>query len=328
MPRRPAAGKRAIANGRLRVGNEWNAISIIARSQTHPLKAVCELTENALDARATVVVIVRHRARGHFFLEVIDDGGGVARGADGLPDFNRIATHVCDSMKRHLDERERQGIHGEFGIGLLSFWSLGEELRMISAGQDDRLYEMRLARGKRTYAVEAVRGRLAAGGTRVIVGPLLPATRGVVTGEKLQRYLAEELRNRIRNSGAKVLIQDRVARRELTVEPREYQGERLALPPRLATEMGDLTVELYFRPEGTVEARQGVAVCKDGTRVLRDLAELDQFAHPPGSTGTSKACLISRRSTWRRERAAALFPTRDSRRSRAPCGLLKPTWCA
>ena len=44
--------KRTTKRGNLRIGNQWNAITIIARSQTHPLKAVCELVENAIDARA------------------------------------------------------------------------------------------------------------------------------------------------------------------------------------------------------------------------------------------------------------------------------------
>jgi len=36
--------------GTLSIGDQWNAITIIAHSQTHPLKAICELTENAIDA--------------------------------------------------------------------------------------------------------------------------------------------------------------------------------------------------------------------------------------------------------------------------------------
>src|SRR5712691_1807505 len=188
MPRQRTPKPRKVASGRLRIGDEWNAIEIIARTQTHPLKAICELAENALDAGAGEVAIVRRRTHGEVFLEVIDDGKGVARDADGLPDFARIATHVCDSMKRHLAEHDRRGIHGEFGIGLLSFWSLGESLRMVSAGGDGSLYEMHLERGNRTYTVRPVRGQLSAGGTRVTVGPLIPTTRNIVTGEKLQRY--------------------------------------------------------------------------------------------------------------------------------------------
>ncbi len=32
--------------GKLRIGNDWNAISIIALAQSNPLKAVAELVEN------------------------------------------------------------------------------------------------------------------------------------------------------------------------------------------------------------------------------------------------------------------------------------------
>ncbi|MBI3865817.1 MAG: ATP-binding protein, partial [Planctomycetia bacterium] len=271
---------RVLSSGKLRIGDEWNAINIIARTQTHPLKAVCELAENALDAGAAEVVIIRRRTHHDVFLDVVDDGQGINRDADGLPDFFRIATHVCDSMKRQLAERERQGIHGEFGIGLLSFWGLGENLRIISAGADGRLYEMQLSRGARTYSIRPVRGQLSTGGTRVSVGPLLPATRSIVTGEKLQRYLSEELRDRIRNRQATVRILDRVAHKQFLVEPREFSGERLPLEPRWPTPCGDVLVELYFSSEGE-RAERGVAVCKDGTRVLRDIAELEQFQHSP-----------------------------------------------
>jgi len=93
MPNKQTTKTQASFSGRLRIGDEWNAINIIARTQTHPLKAVCELAENALDAGASEVVIVRRRVHGEAFLEVIDDGKGVARDAEGVPDFARIATH-------------------------------------------------------------------------------------------------------------------------------------------------------------------------------------------------------------------------------------------
>ncbi len=290
MPKKPTTNTHVLVSGRLRIGDEWNAINIIARTQTHPLKAVCELVENALDAGAREVVIIRRREKHDVYLEVIDDGRGVARGPDGLPDFGRIATHVCDSMKRQLAEQERQGIHGEFGIGLLSFWSLGEALRMHSQGTDGRMYEMLLGRGKRTYTVRPARGRLATGGTRVSVGPLLAATRSMVTGEKLQRYLSEELRDRIRNTGAKVLVIDRVTHKQFAVEPREFSGEPLTIVAKPATPFGDVKVELYFTPESE-SGERGVAVCKDGTRVLRDISELEQFQHSPWTDGRLEGVL-------------------------------------
>jgi hypothetical protein len=39
-------------SGKLRIGDDWNAINIIALSQSNPLKAVAEFVENAIDAHA------------------------------------------------------------------------------------------------------------------------------------------------------------------------------------------------------------------------------------------------------------------------------------
>ncbi len=269
----------AAATGTLKIGDQWNAITIIAHSQTHPLKAICEFTENAIDAGATHVRISRRRSAGKTYLEVADDGRGVAIDADGEPDFARIATHLCDSMKRHLDAAQKRGVHGEFGIGLLSFWSLGEELRMVSGGPAG-LRELRLVRGEREYEVRPVRTRMATGGTRVVVGPLLEATKNLVTGEKVARYLSAELRDRIRMSGVTIEVIDSVARKQLAVVPREFDGDRLEIPRRYPTPLGDINVEVYVRGEQAT-GEPGIALCKDGTRVLKDITELLPFQHAP-----------------------------------------------
>ncbi|HSE30255.1 MAG TPA: ATP-binding protein [Pyrinomonadaceae bacterium] len=60
--------------GKLRIGNDWNAITIIALSQSNPLKAIAELVENSIDARATNITIVRGRSERRHFLEVRDNG--------------------------------------------------------------------------------------------------------------------------------------------------------------------------------------------------------------------------------------------------------------
>jgi hypothetical protein len=282
--------------GTLTIGDQWNAITIIAHSQTHPLKAICELTENAIDAGSRSVRIIRRRRGGEAYLEFEDDGRGVAADAAGRPDFERIATHLCDSMKRRLVAEDRRGVHGEFGIGLLSFWSLGEELRMTSAGSDGRASELRLVRGRREYEIRPVAGLLAACGTRVVVGPLLEATRNLVTGEKIARYLSAELRDRIRRSGVDLRVIDRLARGtratpgdqttrgEIVVTPREFDGERLEIPRRYPTPLGDVQVEVYVRSEGAA-AGGGISLCKDGTRVLPRIAELLPFQEAPWTDG-------------------------------------------
>lgn len=278
--KKPARPPAAATTGTLKIGDQWNAITIIAHSQTHPLKAICELAENAIDAGAASVQIARRRSQGRLYLEVADDGRGVALDESGTPDFERIATHLCDSMKRHLGAAQRQGVHGEFGIGLLSFWSLGEELRMTSGGGAAPLRELHLVRGQRQYEIRPSRGRLAMRGTRVLVGPLLETTKSLVTGEKIARYLSAELRDRIRNTGVVIDVVDAVARREIRVVPREFDGERLEIPRRYPTPLGDVGVEIYLRGDEAA-GPGGIAICKDGTRVLADIGELLPFQQAP-----------------------------------------------
>ena len=103
------------ASGNLRIGDHWNAITIIALSQSNPLKAVAELVENSIDARAKTIVITRGKEKGQHYLRVKDDGEGVRKNADGEPDFHYVATHVCDSIKRRLKTQGMRGLQGEFG---------------------------------------------------------------------------------------------------------------------------------------------------------------------------------------------------------------------
>ena len=141
------------ARGKLRIGDDWNAITIIALSQSSPLKAIAELVENSIDAKARTVTITRGREHGRHYLAIRDDGEGVPRDADGRPDFRYVATHICDSVKRRLKAEGSSGLQGEFGIGLLSFWTVGEELTMTSTGADQRAYQMVMRKGDPSYTV-------------------------------------------------------------------------------------------------------------------------------------------------------------------------------
>jgi hypothetical protein len=152
-PGRRRKARQSDGGGRLRIGDDWNAITIIALSQDNPLKAVAELVENSIDAGARNVTITRGRRGGEQYLTVSDDGEGVRRNKAGEPDFHYVATHICDSIKRRLRAEGAHGIQGEFGIGLLSFWTVGEHLAMSSSGADGRTYEMRMRKGDPSYAV-------------------------------------------------------------------------------------------------------------------------------------------------------------------------------
>jgi hypothetical protein len=82
-------------SGKLRIGNDWNAIRIIALSQSNPLKAIAEFVENSIDAHAKTITITRGREHGAHYLAIKDDGDGVPRDPEGLPDFKYLAESVC-----------------------------------------------------------------------------------------------------------------------------------------------------------------------------------------------------------------------------------------
>ena len=272
--------RRKNTGGKLRIGDHWSAISIIALSQDNPLKAVAEFVENSIDARAGNISIVRGRQRGEPYLKIIDDGEGVRRDEAGVPDFRYVATHICDSIKKRLKRDGAQGIQGEFGIGLLSFWTLGENLRLSSSARDGAMHEMSMHRGDEGYSVRVRRALVAEPGTILDIRPLLPGIRQF-SGEKLNWYLASELRDRIRETGVCVRITDRTARKSYIVSPREFDGRLIHELDNPVTTLGEIKLELYL-DDPSPERR--VSLYRNGTRVA-ELADFDGFQDGPWSSG-------------------------------------------
>lgn len=267
--------------GRLRIGDAWNAITIIALSQNNPLKAIAEFVENSIDAHARTITIVRGKEQGELYLKVIDDGDGLPRAPDGTPDFRYVATHICDSVKRKLKKEGMQGIQGEFGIGLLSFWTVGEHLTIASAGADGKTYQMQMSKDQPGYTVTVRKALFSHPGTELLIHPLLSGLRQL-TGEKIQNYLASELRDRIRKSEVRVRILDRTAKKELEVQPRQFTGRLLHELAGIPTALGEVYLELYLN--SPAPANQ-VGLYRSGTRVLASLTELDAFTAEPWSSG-------------------------------------------
>ena len=276
-PRRGASDGR----GRLRIGNQWNAITIIALSQNSPLKAIAEFVENSIDARARNITIVRGREQGEPYLRVVDDGEGIRLNDAGVPDFDYVATHVCDSIKRRLKEQGATGIQGEFGIGLLSFWTVGERLVLSSAGADGRLHDMEMIKEEPHYKVTKRRLLISQPDTELLVKPLLPGIRQL-NPERIQAFLASELRERIRSSGVRVRIKDRRARKDLEVVPREFTGRLLREIGPVNTPDGAVEAELYV---GEAQPEHRVALFRNGTRVVPDISVLPGLEREPWTSG-------------------------------------------
>ena len=261
-------------DGRLRIGDQWNAIRIIALSQNNPLKAIAELVENSIDARAAAITIVRGKNRGQQYLRVIDDG-------EGIEDFHYVATHIGDSIKRKLKKQGATEVQGEFGIGLLSFWTVGEELTLTSMASDGVVRQLRLVKDTPSFSIRESRELFDRSGTTVVIAPLLAGVRQL-SGEKIQAYLASELRDRITRSGVQITIVDRTARKKLLVEPRKFHGTLLHGLPAPRSALGEIYTELYLTDPGH---SAGVGLYKNGTRVVHALTSVDEFNHPPWNTG-------------------------------------------
>lgn len=273
--------RRSGERGRLRIGDDWNAITIIALSQSNPLKAIAEFVENSIDAQARHVTIIRGKEYGQQYLKVIDDGQGIPCTEDGMPDFKYVATHICDSLKRQLKHEGVQNIQGEFGIGLLSFWTVGHKLMLVSSGKDGRAYQMEMEKGMPGYVVIPRPRLLPIKGTQLTISSLLAGIRNL-NGEKIQRYLASELRDRIRHSGVKIKIIDRTSRLELNVEPRQYEGQLIHDLPQINTPFGDVYVELYLSERNSENC---ISLFRSGTRVLPNITVLDLFQCEPWTSG-------------------------------------------
>jgi len=148
---------------------------------------------------------------------------------------------------------------------------------MISTGTDQRAYQMTMSKGDSRYEVSPRRVLFAEKGTELKISPLLEGIRSL-SGEKIQWYLASELRDRIRDAQVRVTVIDKLARKQYEVEPRKFEGRLLHQLPAIRTVYGDAYAELYLA-EPNETAR--VALTRAGTRVIEDLSTLPGLEHSP-----------------------------------------------
>ena len=83
--------------GRLKPADPFELIRWLARSQPDPRKALAELVQNSIDARARDIRITRLRERGATTLRILDNGEGVIPEMPRAEALRYIATHVGHS---------------------------------------------------------------------------------------------------------------------------------------------------------------------------------------------------------------------------------------
>jgi len=154
-------------------------------------------------------------------------------------------------------------------------------MALSSAGLDGRTHIMEMRRNEPGYTLSTRRALFSHQGTELLIRPLLPGLRQL-SGEKIQSYLASELRDRIRTAGVRIRIVDRGARKDLEVQPRQFSGRLLHEIGSVTTPRGEIYLELYLNAEDTANQ---VSLYRRGSRVVPSLSDLETFAVEPWTSG-------------------------------------------
>ena len=193
-------------SGQIDIRDPFQLVRHLARSQSDPRKAVAELVQNALDEQASRVEVARRREQREAVLSILDNGLGVLPALPRDEALTTIARSIGHSRKRQMsfDERMRAAMLGQYGIGLLGFWSLGHELRMLSRVDDSAVWCLTLWEDSPKYEVYPAPPDVRHGPgtwTEVQVRRLHPAAIPITAGSRLASYLSVELRGQLLRHG-------------------------------------------------------------------------------------------------------------------------------
>jgi hypothetical protein len=275
----PVRSKRDPTRLRLQPADAFDLIRWLARSQSDPRKAVAELVQNAIDANARAIVVERRRRGRRAALVVRDDGDGIRPDEDRETALRYIATHIGRSHKRNLSPRERheQIVAGQYGIGLLGFWSIGHRMDIRSRVAGSPTWLLRLVEDEPHAEVVPAPAAIAAPATftEIIVAELHAAAVRLLAPRRLADYLGAELRGALLASGVAIEARELDSRGTLVdrvaVVPRRFDGVRLDVPAQIAVPgYAPITMELYQAGVGA----SGVELTCAGTVVAERLGDL------------------------------------------------------
>jgi hypothetical protein len=278
--RTPTGGLR----GKVRAHDPFELIRWLAYSQPDPRKALAELVQNSLDAESRHVRVTRIRERGIPCLKIFDDGEGVIPELERTDALKYIATHIGHSRKRSLSPQERLTLmtQGQYGIGLLGFWSLGERLEIRTSVPGQSAYRLILHRDRPDFLIEKLRGRLDLDErwTEVVVAGIHKEAQSALIGRRAADYLAAELRGQLLHREVDLLVEDRMSRgrapKEIRVRPPRFLGERLeGIGPLEVEGFPQIRLEIYLVGDASNDdPRHGLAVYAAGTLVSESFEPL------------------------------------------------------
>ncbi len=264
---------------RLRIGNLAKAVLVTGQAYQDPKDALNEFVSNAADeyaetgARGERIRVVLRRKGRHPMVAVDDSGRGM--GPDRL---REIARNLFESTKAG-DDRTL----GEKAIGLLGFQQLGGLCEIVSRRQgSDETWALVLERGAATADLRREKRRARSEpGTTVYLSQLDPEVLRMLTQRKVVDYLRRRRGPALAHGDYSIEVLE--GRSAEVVTPQEPEGIRLAVPAQ-NTLWGRIEFGIYIAPD-TASDRKVAVVGRAGIAILDDLAELEEFARPPWTSG-------------------------------------------
>jgi hypothetical protein len=299
----------------IEIPNEWRAFSLLVQTQSkYSLDFIRESVHNALDANASKIhVFIEREKRLPVAISVTDNGTGAPSsrnaagkksqvlfsrddahpewGETGRPQLEYIPRHAADSLKA---QAPRTNTVGEFGIGLYTFWALGEKLTLTTRARRPNglptecwaLTMLKNQRGTRFDQVPIPEG-FPITGTSVRVENMVEEALPLLRRDKVATWLSVQLRQRLLSLGKNVHLDVAGSDEESkVVEPRKYSGQSwdsTGKPRKFNTPFGPVVCELYLLPE-TTSGDTGVAVTSNASLGYRRISDIEQLSRYPWNT--------------------------------------------
>jgi len=285
--------------------DNWTLIEHIGRMQSiNPLRSIKELVDNGIDAFARDptylpsdgknVRVEIDKIGGSERIRIVDNAfGWECNVASETPNFEYSVEHIGDSIKKYLDEYRKaraDGVAiGQYALGLLSFWALGNRLTIFSrcclrdrkVGKCSKMVWLRYNREAAiTDDVEPPLELAKSSGCVVIVDELEKARMNLATGTSLQRYLARACRSRLMKTGVNLEVQDRG--KKFAVKPMKYEGTRFPADKyHTKGGFGSIELEIYLFPPTMEPDEYKVPIFARGAKVYDDITQIEELdVHP------------------------------------------------
>jgi len=286
---------------RLSTPDDWTLIEHIGRMQSvNPLRSIKELVDNAIDAFARdptyfplggrIVKVEIGKSGGSEYIKTVDNAlGWECNVASSMPNFEYSVKHIGDSIKKYLREyqkaRDEGTAIGQYALGLLSFWALGNRLTVFSRcrlpnGKIGNCSKMIWIRYNPEAAItdnvepppELSRGS----GCVVIIDELEKARMSLVTGTSLQKYLARNCRTRLMKTDVNLGVH--YQGKKFIVKPMKYEGTHFPMDKcPVKGGFGCIELEIYLFPLGVEPDEYKVPIFARGAKVYDDITQIEEL---------------------------------------------------